>query len=136
MPKPTHRSGSPRLLAEADAPVGLAALAAERMIINEPAVGYGALVQSMFRAQGLQPSVVAVANSVTTIKSMIRSGVGVAVLPSVAAELELKLGELDRVPLTPRCEISIVLLRPTERLRRLAEQCLSSIRDAVRTLDI
>ena len=123
---PQHR------LAQADGPVDLAEIVAEPLIINEPTVGYGALVQSMFADRGLQPNVGAVADNVGTIKSMIRCGVGIAILPAVSAEPEVQLGHLARLPLKSRREVSLVVARRPEALGAEAESCIALVREALR----
>lgn len=125
---PDHR------VARAGKSLELADLVDEPLIMNEPSVGYGALVQSMFQQQGLTPNVVALAGSVNTTTTMIRSNVGLAILPAVCAEMELRLGELVRLPLKPRREVFVVLLRPTVRLRPQAEECVAAVIEAVRTI--
>ncbi len=98
-------------LAKSGETVTIGQLAKERLIMNEPDVGYGQYVSSLFADLGVRPTVAAVADDVETAKLMVRANVGIAILPENCALNEIASGDLISVPLLPRCTAPVALLR-------------------------
>ena len=48
------------------------------------------------------------------------------------SKIETRLGELARLPLRPRRDVSVVLLRPARHMRPQAEDCMAAIIQAIR----
>jgi DNA-binding transcriptional LysR family regulator len=93
--------------------IDLAEIVDEPFVITEPNTGYGELVQSIFSDRGLVPNVVAISDTVGAAKLMVRSGIGIAILPAVCSPSELAAGELFRIPLaTPRLISIDMAFRP------------------------
>lgn len=111
--------------------INLADLKDERLIVNEPDIGYGQFVQTVFTDQGLLPNVVARADDVDTIKLMVMSGVGLAVLPRGCAAAEVALKQLRVLPIRPQHEVPITLIRHPGALTPAAEACVKRLRDAL-----
>lgn len=67
-------------------PVDLEDVANSPLIMNELSVGYGQIVQSMFDNVGIRPNIVGIADNIETMKIMVESGMGLAILPKVCIE--------------------------------------------------
>lgn len=118
-------------LAKRTTAINLADLKDERLIVNEPDIGYGQFVQTVFTDQGLLPNLVARADDVDTIKLMVASGVGLAVLPRGCAANEVALKQMHVLPIRPRHEVPITLIRHPGALTPAAEACVKLLRDAL-----
>jgi DNA-binding transcriptional LysR family regulator len=112
-------------------PIDLAEIADQPLIMNDPLIGYGLLVQSMFKDRGVEPTVVATADRPAAIKTMIRSGMGVAIMPSIVAASEIKMGQLVRLPIRPKREVSLCLVRLTKNRGAYVERAITHIRDTL-----
>lgn len=126
---PDHR------FARAGVPVDLSDLADEPLIVHEPDIGYGQQIQSILAGRGLRPNVRAVADDAKTIKLMVRSGVGLALLPRSCVEAEAASDEVGIVQIRPKLELRMTLVRlgrsaapATERYFQLLRQGLAGIR--------
>jgi DNA-binding transcriptional LysR family regulator len=86
--------------AESGGPIGIDMLANEPIVMNEPSLGYGQIVGAMFEAANRQPRMSAIADDIETIKVLVQSGAGVAIVPAGASEPEGKLGLLKRRAIT------------------------------------
>jgi DNA-binding transcriptional LysR family regulator len=122
---PTHR------LAAVSRPITFAELAGEPLIMSEPTLGYGALVQSMFADQGVRPNIVSIADQTNTLKMMIRAGVGVGILPAITACDEVTAGHLQQLALRPGRTVSLCLVRSAKPLDSHVESCISLVRMAL-----
>ena len=67
-------------------PVDLAELATLPLIINELSVGYGLIVQTMFEGIGVRPKIANITDNIETMKIMVESGMGVALMPRACIE--------------------------------------------------
>lgn len=94
-------------LCDMSGPIALSLLAEEGLILNELAIGYGEIVMNAFNDLGIRPSIRATVDNVETIKVMVRSGVGVALVPSGSAAAECELGHLQVRSITPSLKMSI-----------------------------
>ena len=89
---PTHRCASREAIAPQD-------LAAETIIVREPASGTRILVESMFARLGLTMRYGPELNNNEVIKSLVAAGVGVAILSSRAVTEDLREGRLRALTL-------------------------------------
>jgi DNA-binding transcriptional LysR family regulator len=112
--------------------VALGELRDERLIINEPDIGYGQFVQALFADAGVLPSQVARADNVESLKLMILAGIGLAILPRAAVENEVALKRLRALPLKPRREVAITLVRHPAALAPAAASCFELLQRTLR----
>jgi DNA-binding transcriptional LysR family regulator len=114
------------------APINIEDLAGELIIMNELAVGYGEIVLSMFSDRGLKPKVAAVVDNIDTMKILVASGLGVAIMPTLCMENEVRLGQLLSRPLSFAPAASIMLVRRAEALPPPTEVWIVALRTALR----
>jgi DNA-binding transcriptional LysR family regulator len=92
----------------------LAALAPYPIILSEPRLGYGRLIIAAFEEAGLQPNIAADCDSAESLKYMVLAGSGVGIVPSMAAENEIKLGMFKGLAFDPEQKAKVQLLKRTE----------------------
>jgi DNA-binding transcriptional LysR family regulator len=126
---PDHR------LAGAQEPIDMSVIAREPLITSDPSLGWGLLLQSMFGEFGLTPYIVAVADRPDAMKTLVRSGMGVAILPALVALSEVQSGQLVRLPIKPNKTVSLCLVRQTKHLGTHVESCISKLWEAFRARD-
>jgi DNA-binding transcriptional LysR family regulator len=114
------------------AAIALPELRDERFIMNEPDIGYGQFVQGLFADAGVLPNIVARADNVETIKLMIAAGIGIAILPRGAVDNEVTLKRLRALPLKPRREVPITLVRHPAALAPAAASCFELLQKSLR----
>jgi DNA-binding transcriptional LysR family regulator len=114
------------------APVDVARLVLEPIVMNELSVGYGQVVLSLFTGIGSRPNILAIADNVETTKVIVQSGKAVAVVPRACAQTEVALGVLKAVPLMPECRVVLGLFRRREPLSRRKQSYLTTIRDILK----
>jgi DNA-binding transcriptional LysR family regulator len=102
-------------------------LGAGPLIINEPRLGYGEAVLSAFAAQGLSPEIIADCDDIESLKYMVLSGTGVALVPRIVAERELDQRVMAAIPFLPRRSVDIHFVRRPEPLSSRLEQCLEQL---------
>ena len=102
---PRHR------FARAHGPIDLSDLAEEPLIVHEPDVGYGQQIQATLAARGLRPNVRAVSDDAKTIKLMVQSGVGLALLPRSCVAAESANETIGVVEVRPKIELRMTLAR-------------------------
>jgi DNA-binding transcriptional LysR family regulator len=124
---PRHR------LAERKEPIDIATLAAEPVVMNELEVGYGQIVLSLFADIGMRPKILAVADNIETIKVIVRSGAGVAIIPRACAEQEMSGGFLKAKRLAPERNVAFSLFRRREPLSGQKEMSLHNLVRALKT---
>jgi DNA-binding transcriptional LysR family regulator len=112
---PTHA------LASGNGAIDVGLLAYEPIIMNELSIGYGQIVSMMFNDLGIRPRIRAIADNVDTIKVMVEAGVGVAIIPSGSADLEVNAGLLALRPVLPAQPITICAYRSRQGLPRRKE---------------
>jgi len=70
------------------------------MILTEHATETRMMVDEVFAAHGLTPNVAMEVAYIETIKSLVRTGLGIAILPDKAVDAEVKSGALVRLRIT------------------------------------
>ena len=102
---PSHR------LARLGAPVALAVIAGEMLIVNEPDMGFGETLHAAFAKLGAAPAVSAISDSMDSLRDMVAAGAGLAVVPDTLAAAEIEQGRLAMLPIEPQIEIPVTLVR-------------------------
>jgi DNA-binding transcriptional LysR family regulator len=120
-------------LARSRQPVDVARLAAEPIIMSELAVGYGQVVLALFMDIGIRPTITAIADNVETMKVMVQSGRGVAIVPRACADNEVALGVLKALSIAPARSVALSLFRRRQQLSRRKEDHLAAVREALKT---
>jgi DNA-binding transcriptional LysR family regulator len=117
---PEHR------LARTTHPVDLGTLVSEPIVMSELTVGYGEVVMSLFADLGMHPHILAVADNIETMKTIIRQGRGCAIMPAAAAAEEAERGALRVLAFEPARKVALALCRRrmTESARREAHLAL------------
>jgi DNA-binding transcriptional LysR family regulator len=113
-------------------PVDIGRLVGEPIIMSELTVGYGQVVMSMFSDLGIRPNILAVADNVETMKAIVQTGSGVAIVPRPSVENEVALGALKVMTITPKRSVALSLFRRRQPQSRRKETCLVALRDALR----
>lgn len=121
-------------LAAKKGPIDTALLMEEPIIMNELSIGYGQIVSTMFNDLGIRPRIRAIVDNVETIKVMVQTGAGIAVIPAGAADMEVKLGLLASRPLTPARRVTINAYRSRQALPRRKELMLEQMIEPSRTI--
>ncbi|WP_315834149.1 LysR family transcriptional regulator [Bradyrhizobium prioriisuperbiae] len=119
-------------LARSKAPVDIGRLLAEPIIMSELTVGYGQAVLSLFTDLGTRPNILAIADNIETIKVIVQSGKGIAIVPRACAENEVALGVLKALAITPSRSVALSLFRRRQPLSRRKESFLTSLQDALK----
>jgi DNA-binding transcriptional LysR family regulator len=118
-------------LAKSKQPVDIGRLVSESMVMNELAVGYGAVVMSMFADIGTRPNILAVANNIDTMKAIVQTGKAIAIAPGVCADNEVALGVLKMLPISPARSVALSLFRRREPLSRRKETFIAALKEAL-----
>jgi len=113
-------------------PIDVGRLVAEPIVMNELTVGYGQVVMSLFNDIGTRPNILAVADNIETMKAIVQSGAGIAIVPRPCADNEVALGVLKTMPIMPARSIALSLFRRRQPLSRRKETFLSALRDALK----
>jgi DNA-binding transcriptional LysR family regulator len=113
-------------------PIDVGRLVAEPIVMNELTVGYGQVVMSLFNDIGTRPNILAVADNIETMKAIVQSGAGIAIVPRPCADNEVALGVLKTMPIMPARSIELSLFRRRQPLSRRKETFLSALRDALK----
>jgi DNA-binding transcriptional LysR family regulator len=108
-------------IARGKGPLHVTSIAEEPIIMSELSVGYGLAVMTMFGQLGISPRIQAVVDNIETIKVMVRSGIGHALVPAGAADQEAGLGLIKVRPIAPAHVITIECYRPRVGLSRHKE---------------
>jgi len=119
-------------LARAKQPVDIGRLLAEPFIMSELTVGYGLVVMSLFTDLGMRPNVQAVVDNIETIKIIVQSGGGIAIVPRASAENEVALGLLKALPIAPARTVAFSLFRRRQPMSRRKETALLKLRDMLK----
>jgi LysR family transcriptional regulator, nitrogen assimilation regulatory protein len=107
--------------------VGVQELGRSPLIINEPRVGHGEAVLREFAAQGLTPDIVADCDDIESMKYLVLSGAGIAIVPRIVAGREIEQGQIAAVPFIPRQSVDMHLVRRPDQLPVQIEQCLEHL---------
>jgi LysR family transcriptional regulator, nitrogen assimilation regulatory protein len=97
------------------------------LIISEPRVGYGEAVLGEFAAQGLTPDIVADCDDIESVKYLVQSGAGIAIVPRIAARREIEQGEIAAVPFIPRQSVEIHFVRSADQFPARLEESLEDL---------
>jgi DNA-binding transcriptional LysR family regulator len=119
-------------LARSKQPVDIGRLVAEPIIMSELTVGYGQVVLSLFTDLGIKPNVLAVVDNIETIKMIVQSEGGIAVVPRACAENEVTLGLLKALSIAPARNVSFSLFRRREPMSRRKEAALLKLRELLK----
>jgi DNA-binding transcriptional LysR family regulator len=112
-------------------PIDVGRLAEEPIVMSELTVGYGQVVMSLFTDLGIRPNILAIADNIDTMKAIVQSGQGVAIVPRAAAENEVALGVLAALRIEPACSVALALFRRRQPLSRRKEDYLAALRKAL-----
>ena len=119
-------------LARSKQPVDIGRLLAEPFIMSELTVGYGQVVMSLFTDLGIRPNVLAVVDNIETIKMIVQSGGGIAVVPRACAANEVALGLLKAMSIAPARNVAFSLFRRRQPMSRRKEAALLKLRDMLK----
>ena len=119
-------------LARSRQPVDVGKLMAEPIVMSELTVGYGQVVLSLFADLGIRPNVLAVADNIETMKVIVQSGGGIAIVPRRSAGNEAALGVLKLLRIAPARTVALSLFRRRQPLPRRKEGYLAALRDALK----
>ena len=119
-------------LARSKQPVDIGRLLAEPFIMSELTVGYGQVVFSLFTDLGIRPNILAVVDNIETIKIIVQSGGGIAIVPRASAENEVTLGLLKALSIAPARNVVLSLFRRRESLARRKEAALMKLREMLK----
>ena len=120
-------------LARSRQPVDIGRLIAEPIIMSELTVGYGQVVLALFMDLGIRPNITAVADNVETMKVIVQSGRGIAIVPRACADNEVSLGVLKALSIVPARSVALSLFRRRQQLSRRKEGHLAAVREALKT---
>ncbi|HZP79122.1 MAG TPA: LysR family transcriptional regulator [Pseudolabrys sp.] len=113
-------------------PIDVGRLVAEPIVMSELTVGYGQVVMSLFSDLGIRPNILAVADNIETMKVIVQSGKGVAIVPRPCAENEVKLGVLKLLSIAPKRSVALSLFRRRQPMSRRKESFLAALRDVLK----
>jgi DNA-binding transcriptional LysR family regulator len=119
-------------LARSKQPVDIGRLVAEPIIMSELTVGYGQVVLSLFTDLGIRPNILAVVDNIETIKMIVQSEGGIAVVPRACAENEVTLGLLKALSIAPARNVVFSLFRRREPMSRRKEAALLKLREMLK----
>jgi DNA-binding transcriptional LysR family regulator len=119
-------------LARSRRAVDVGRLVAEPIIMSELTVGYGQVVLSLFADLGIRPNIVAVADNIETMKVIVQSGRGIAIVPRACVENEVALGVLKALAIVPARSVTLSLFRRRQPLSRRKEGYLNVVREALK----
>jgi DNA-binding transcriptional LysR family regulator len=119
-------------LARTRGAVDIGRLVREPMIMSEPTVGYGQIVLALFADLGMRPNTVAVADNIETMKVIVQSGKGIAIVPRACVANEVALGVLKVLAFKPPRSVTLSLFRRRQPLSRRKETYLAALRDALK----
>ena len=119
-------------LARSKQPVDIGRLVAEPIIMSELTVGYGQVVLSLFTDLGIKPNVLAVVDNIETIKMIVQSEGGIAIVPRACAENEVALGLLKALAIAPARNVVFSLFRRREPMSRRKEAALLKLRELLK----
>ena len=119
-------------LARGRKPVDIGKLVAEPIVMSELTVGYGQVVLSLFTDLGIRPNILAVADNIETMKVIVQSGTGIAIVPRRCADNEVALGALKVLSIVPKRSVALSLFRRRQPLSRRKEAYLAALQKALK----
>ena len=87
---------------------------------------------SLIADLGIRPNILAVAHNIETMKVIVQSGRGVAIVPRAAAGNEVALGVLKALAISPPRSVALSLFRRRQPLSRRKEGFLAAVREALK----
>jgi len=85
-------------------------------------------VLGMFADRGVRPDILAVADNIETMKVIVESGTGIAIVPRAAVANEVALGVLAALPLAPARAVRFSLFRRRQPMTRKKEEFFSLLK--------
>lgn len=122
---PSHR------LARSTKPVDIGRLGREPFIMSELTVGYGEVVMALFTDLGMRPFIRAIADNIETMKVIVQSGAGLAIVPRAAVATEAALGILKALAIAPARAVSFSLYRRRQPMARKKEACFAVLKEVL-----
>lgn len=119
-------------LARAKPPIDIGRLLAEPFIMSELTVGYGQVVFSVFTDLGMRPNILAVVDNIETMKMIVQSGGGIAIVPRACVENEVALGLLKALPIASARDVPFSLFRRRQPMSRRKEAALLKLRQVLK----
>lgn len=119
-------------LARARQPVDIGRLLAEPFIMSELTVGYGQVVFSLFTDLGMRPNIFAVVDNIETMKMIVQSGGGIAIVPRACVENEVALGLLKALSIAPARNVPFSLFRRRQPMSRRKEAALLKLHNVLK----
>jgi DNA-binding transcriptional LysR family regulator len=113
-------------------PIDLGQLVAEPIVMNELSVGYGQVVLSLFTDLGIRPNILAIVDNIDTMKAIVQSGKGIAIVPKPCTENEVALGVLKTMSIAPARQVALSLFHRQQPLSRRKEGFLAALRDSLK----
>jgi DNA-binding transcriptional LysR family regulator len=93
----------------------------ESLILFDKGSSYTALIQNVFRQNGVVPRTLMELDTIEATKKMVEEGLGIAMLPKVSTQRELEIGTLVPVGVSdaamPRRQISLIYRKNRKHLR-------------------
>jgi DNA-binding transcriptional LysR family regulator len=90
------------------------------------------VVFSLFTDLGIRPNILAVVDNIETMKMIVQSGGGIAIVPRACAENEVALGLLKAMSIAPARNVAFSLFRRREPLSRRKEAALMKLRELLK----
>jgi DNA-binding transcriptional LysR family regulator len=90
------------------------------------------VVLSLFTDLGIRPNILAVVDNIETIKMIVQSEGGIAVVPRACAENEVILGLLKALSIQPARNVVFNLFRRREPMSRRKEAALLKLREMLK----
>jgi DNA-binding transcriptional LysR family regulator len=113
-------------------PLDIGKLVTEPIVMSELTVGYGQVVLSLFTDLGIRPNILAVADNIETMKVIVQSGTGIAIVPRPCADNEVALGVLKVLSIVPKRSVALSLFRRRQPLSRRKEGYLAALQKALK----
>ena len=113
-------------------PIDVGRLVAEPIVMSELSVGYGQVVLSLFTDLGIRPNILAIADNIETMKAIVQSGKGIAIVPRPCADNEVALGVLKIMSIAPPRSVALSLFRRRQALSRRKEGFLTALRESLK----
>ncbi|MEH6753485.1 MAG: LysR family transcriptional regulator [Alphaproteobacteria bacterium] len=112
-------------------PVDLALLIEEPLITNELTIGYGQIVTTMFSDIGAQPNIRAVADNIDTLREMVSTGLGVAIIPRSSIDIIGSPASVVVREIKPRRQIGFCIVRRRQAMSRNRETYFAFLSEAL-----
>lgn len=118
-------------LLQSQDPIDLALLIEEPLITNELTIGYGQIVTTMFSDIGAYPNIRAVADNIDTLREMVATGLGVAIIPESALIVAGAPATVSMRRIKPHRRIGFCIVRRRQAMSRNRETYFAFLSDAL-----